>query len=626
MNSTKKERLKRLNKRDIAQEAMEGSVKNYHIDNDEQDQRSISWHAIQPQISRFKPHIKSLSYCLLLLATFSLLSLAGPLLVRHAIDVNFMDHDIKGLLVTTILYFLVLVLSFGFNFIQQVKLETVGQNIIRGLRIDVFSHIMRLPQSFFDRNPVGKLLSRVESDTEALRTLFTQSVVTIISDLLMMIGMFFIMFTISPRLSLIVFSIAPLVIFIVRYFNRRIVPIFLQVRRKTAEIYGFIEEYMIGVRIVQAFDQESNVVQHMDRINQAKLNVEYPGEVLSNYFGHMVFLMSTFATVMVLGFGGHWALNPQSGLTIGTLVAFLGYIQRFFGPIFHLSEQLNVIQRAAAGARHIQEILSVPHLIHSSLPNEIQSDVTSRTNEYEIEFDHVWFAYSENDWVLRDVSFQIKKGQHIAFVGPTGGGKTTLISLIFRFYDPQRGRIRLDGLDIRTIPLDVLRRRLGLVMQDIVFFPGTILDNLRLDDPSVTDSMVHHALEAMNAMNVMDRLEKGLETELSEQGANLSVGERQILSFARALVYNPNILVLDEATSSIDPLTEHRVQGALQTLLHDRTALIIAHRLQTILESDLIMVIQRGSIVERGTHSELIESKGVYWNLYQIQQNGRKAS
>ncbi len=603
---------------------MEVSVKNYHIEHDDDAQRSINWNAIRLQLPRIRPHLRSLLHCLALLAIFSLLSLAGPLLVRHAIDVNFKNLDVKGLSITASLYFLVLVLSFGFNFIQQVKLETVGQTIIRGLRIDVFSHIMRLPQSFFDRNPVGKLLSRVESDTEALRTLFTQSVVTIISDLLMMVGMFFIMFAISPRLSIIIFSVAPFVIIIVRYFNRRIIPIFLEVRRRTAEIYGFIEEYMIGVRIVQVFDQEAQVTRHMDRINKAKLDVEYPGEVLSNYFGHMVFLMSTFATVMVLGFGGSWVMTPESGLTIGTLVAFLGYIQRFFGPIFHLSEQLNVLQRAAAGARHIEEILSIPLLERSAPSTSEVREKDSESTPSEIEFDHVWFAYSGDDWVLRDVSFRINKGQRIAFVGPTGGGKTTLISLMFRFYDPQRGRIRIDGIDIRTISLDALRKRLGLVMQDIVFFPGTISDNLRLDDPTIPESKIREALEAMNAMDIIERLPVGLQTELSEQGMNLSVGERQIMSFARALVYNPEILVLDEATSSVDPLTEHRVQEALGTLLRNRTALIIAHRLQTILDSDLIMVIQRGALVERGTHAELMRLRGVYWNLYQIQQNGKK--
>ncbi|MBN1354983.1 ABC transporter ATP-binding protein [bacterium] len=585
--------------------------------------QKIEWPVLKQLLPRFRPHRWSLTACALLLAASSLLSLSGPLLVRHAIDVNFPDGDIPGLLQTGLLYFSIILLSFGVTYLQQVKLEIVGQRIIKEIRIDTFSHLTQLPQSFFDTHPVGQILSRIESDTEALRTMFTYTVVTILSDLLMMFGMLGVMFVLSPRLTLILLAVIPLVVFTVRYFNKRIVPIFVEVRRKTAEVYAYLEEYIRGAQIVQSFDQETNVIDRMNAVNRSKFNIEYPGEKLSNYFGHMVFLLSTLATVLILSFGGRWVLKRPDLLSIGTLVAFLGYIQRFFGPIFHLSEQINIIQKAFAGAKRIDDILNTPtqnQIVLKRLdPADSVTDKPEGRSEPVVEFQDVWFAYNPDDWVLKGISFRLEKGRRLAVVGPTGGGKSTIISLLYRFYVPQKGRISINGRDINRMNPEEFRSSISLVLQDIVLFPGTVIDNLRLDDPDISEEMVMRAINTVHAGDLIRRMDLGLKTQLTEHGTNLSVGERQLLSFARALVFNPEILVLDEATASIDPLTEHRVQGAMKTLLKERTALIVAHRLQTIVDCDEIMVIQDGRVMEHGTHSDLIAQKGLYFNLCQLQ-------
>ena len=571
-------------------------------------------------LPRFRPHLSSLIICGALLAAFSLFSLAGPLLVRHAIDVVFPAGDLIGLTLVSSLFLIIIVVSFWINYLQQVKLEIVGQKIVKSIRTDVFSHLTRLEQTYFDKNPVGNLLSRVESDTEALRTLFTYTVITMLSDFLLMIGMFVVMFVLNPPLTGVLFCVVPIVVLIVKYFNRRIVPIFLEVRRRTAEVYAFLEEFLRGSSVVQVFDQEETVSQRMNNVNKAKVDVEYPGERLSNYFGHMVFLLSMIATSLILGTGGAWIIKGYQLLTIGTLVAFLGYIQRFFGPIFHLSEQINVIQRAFAGAKRIDQILKTPAPETAAEHIDPHNRTTTSKHTFQgIEFTNVWFSYNDNNWVLKNVSFKIPRGRNIAVVGPTGSGKTTLISLLFRFYTPQKGTISIDGIDIQSMTIQDLRKRLGLVLQDIVLFPGSIRDNLTLEDHAIPDDKIIKALHTINAQDLVERSPDGLNGRISEQGSNFSMGERQLLSFARAMIADPEILILDEATSSVDPLTEHRLQDAVATVLQGRTALIIAHRLQTISQSNLIIVLHNGQVIQTGSHTELLGRDGVYKQLYQIQ-------
>jgi ABC-type multidrug transport system fused ATPase/permease subunit len=325
---------------------------------------------------------------------------------------------------------------------------------------------------------------------------------------------------------------------------------------------------------------------------------------MSTYFGNTIFLISTVDLSLILGIGGKWVIERPDELTVGTLVAFLGFIYRFFGPIFHLSDQINVIQKAFGGAKRINELLATP------LTGYEESDASPFLSERKgIEFKNVWFAYKDEEWILKDISFFLPEGHRLAIVGPTGGGKTTLANLLFRFYEPQKGQIFIDGIDISRIPLQVLRKRLGLVLQDIILFHGTILDNLRLEENSIGEERVIKALETINAKDLIDRFPEGLSTGLSEHGSNMSMGERQLLSFARALVFDRDILVLDEATSSVDPLTEKKLQNAVTELLKGRTSIIIDHRLQTIIESDFIFVSKHGTIKEKGSHKELLDLK-----------------
>jgi len=585
-----------------------------HYDEHDDRKNKIDWNVLRKLLPRVYPYRWILGFCGVLLLCSSLLSLAGPLLIRHAIDVEFIKKDLYGLYQIVIIYFLVLVISFVISYFQRVNIEIAGQKIIKQIRIDVFSHLTGMNQRFFDSNPVGQLLSRVESDTESLRALFTNTIVLIISDVLMMVGMIVIMFSISFKLTLILLSLAPFVIISIFYFNGKIVPVFIEVRKKTAEIYGFLEEYLKGSRVVQVFGQEENVIIKMDKVNKSRVDIEYPGHVMSTYFGNTIFLISTVAISLILGIGGKWVIERPDELTVGTLVAFLGYIYRFFGPIFHLSDQINVIQKAFGGAKRINELLATP------LTGYEESDASPFLSERKgIEFKNVWFAYKDEEWILKDISFFLPEGHRLAIVGPTGGGKTTLANLLFRFYEPQKGQIFIDGIDISRIPLQVLRKRLGLVLQDIILFHGTILDNLRLEENSIGEERVIKALETINAKDLIDRFPEGLSTGLSEHGSNMSMGERQLLSFARALVFDRDILVLDEATSSVDPLTEKKLQNAVTELLKGRTSIIIAHRLQTIIESDIIFVIKDGTIKEKGSHKELLDLKGIYWHLYNIQ-------
>lgn len=600
------------------------------VDTTDSTREKLDLKLIKALLPRFRPHLVRLIFCAILMGIGALLTLSGPLIVRHAIDNVFPSDTITALVKVSLLLLGVIFGSFIVNYLQQINLQIVGQAIVKKIRVELFAHMTRLPQSYFSKNPVGTILSRIESDTEAMRTMFTFTVVTLLSDLILVFSIFVVMFFLSWQLALLLFVMAPVVGFMTLYINNKIVPIFVQVRRETAKVYGYLEEYLRGVKVVQAFCQETQVSQGMNQVNETKFKVEYPGEWLANLFGHTVFFSSTIATILILGVGGYWSLRQPDIITIGTLVAFLGYIERFFGPVFHLSEQLNVIQRAFAGIRRIDEVLSLPiqEETCATFPARNQPDPVPINAEISaadpvitsgIEFRNVWFAYDDDDWVLRDINLVIPSGHRFAVVGPTGSGKTTLIGLLFRFHHPQRGNIYLDGQNIQQIPLTELRHRMGLVLQDIVLFPGSIRENIRLDDDSIPDSTVINALETVGASQIIRRNNQGLDRELTEHGSNLSVGERQLLSFARALVHEPDILILDEATSSVDPESENRIRSALDTLLCGRTSLIVAHRLQTILDSDCIVVIRNGQIEEMGRHQELLNQGGTYHNLYRIQ-------
>ena len=557
-------------------------------------------------------HEVELLVCLVILFVASGVSLVGPILVKRAIDVDIAGKDYRGLLLTVLLFVAAQLVFLLLNYVQRVKLETVGQTIISSLRERLFVRVTGMSLSFFDKNPVGRLISRVESDTEAMRMLFTSAVVTFLGDIIMFLGMLAVMAYVNLKLMLVTSLVLPPILTAAWLFSRKTTPLFLTVRKRMADVTAFLTEHLQGSAIIQIFGRERQAIEAMRDANQRKYRPSLKAELIVVTFFNTLFLTETVGVTLILWQGGKWALS--GAVTIGTLMMFMGYVRRFFEPLHRLSEELSTIQRAFSGAQRVFDLLDTE-------PEIADKPVTLTWKHFErgIDFENVWFSYDSNDWVLRDITFSLPKGQRWALVGATGGGKTSIISLLLRFYQPQRGRILVDGMDIRELSQEELRARIGLVLQDIFLFPGDVLENLRLGETSLSPDRVMEAARRIYVDDVLKRLPKGLETELAERGENLSTGERQLLSFLRALLVDPDILVLDEATSSVDPHTERLLRRAMKELMAGRTSLVIAHRLSTVMDSDNILVIHNGEVVERGNHSALMAQKGYYRKLFRLQ-------
>ena len=563
-------------------------------------------------LTLLKGHELELVVCLVLLFGASAVSLVGPLMVKRAIDVNIAAKDFRGL-VATVLVFVGAQLAFlVLSYVQRVKLETVGQAIISALRERLFGRVTNMSLSFFDKNPVGRLISRVESDTEAMRMLFTSAVVTFLGDIIMFLGMLGVMAYVNLKLMLVTSLVLPPILLASVVFSKKTTPLFLAVRKRMADVTAFLAEHLQGSAIIQIFGREKQAMEAMRDANQRKYEVGLKGELMVVTFFNSLFLTETLGVTLILWQGGKWALG--GAVTIGTLMMFMGYVRRFFEPLHRLSEELSTIQRALSGAQRVFDLLDTE-------PEIVDKPVTLKWGRLErgIDFENVWFSYDSDEWVLKDISFSLPRGERWALVGATGGGKTSIISLLLRFYQPQRGRILVDGMDIRELSQEELRARIGLVLQDIFLFPGNVIENLRMGDKSLGSDSVMEAAKRIYVDDILKRLLKGLETELAERGENLSTGERQLLSFLRALLVNPDVLVLDEATSSVDPHTERLLRRAMKELLANRTSLVIAHRLSTVMDSDNILVIHDGRVVERGNHSALMAQKGYYRKLFRLQ-------
>lgn len=560
-----------------------------------------------------KPHKRPLLFCLFLLAGATLLSLYWPILLKRALDVDIKNSDFQGLLVTALGIGLLQAVALALQYVQRIKLETIGQGVMVDLKRKLFDHILSLDISFFDRNPVGRLMARIESDTEALRMLFTNTVVLLVGDLLLMVGIYAVMFYYSWQLTLILLAVVPCVGLLIYVFERKTTPRFLEVRKKVAELTATITEFLHGMSIVQIFNRGAYVRQRVDYANELKFVEDRYVNIAVVLFFNTVFFFEPIGIGLVLFFGMLWV--KSGALTIGTISLFIILIWRSFEPIWRVSEQLSTIQKAIAGAKRIFALLSE----EQKLPDPIRPVHFSKL-EKGIRFEHVWFSYTGDDnYALKDVTFDIQVGKRVALAGVTGGGKSTVISLMLRFYDPQKGRITVDGIDLRDVPKAELRRRFALVLQDILLFPGDVHANIGLESEAITDEKILAAARTVEADRFIQKLPDGYRTEVSEKGANFSRGERQLLSFARALVADPDLLILDEATSSVDPETERTIQASLKRLMAGRTSLIIAHRLSTILDVDEILVIRNGEIIERGTHTELILMDGYYSKLFHLQ-------
>ncbi len=560
-----------------------------------------------------KPFKKWLAFCLLLLAVSKVIYLIGPNLIRRAIDVDITGSDYNGLLLTVGFYVLIQALFLIINYIFRVRMEIIGQKIMTGLRKLLFDHIMRMSVSFFDRNPTGRLMARVESDTEALRMMFTNTVVAMIGSVLLVFGMFFWMFIISPRLAAVVALFIPILSVLIYVYHRYTTPKWLVIRKRMADITATLTELLQGMQIIQIFARIKDARRRLYDANRRKYETEIRAELFVVLTFNIIFFTETMIIALVLYVGSQWAGVGQ--LTIGTLVMFIAYIRMFFEPVHMVAEEIAVVQKAVAGAKRIFSLLDTDEMV----PEPVRPVVWPNLNEG-ITFEKVWFSYTnDGNYAMKDISFNIPKGKRYALAGVTGGGKSTVINLLLRFYDIQKGRIMVDGIDIREIAKKDLRDKFGLVLQDIFLFPGNVAHNVSLSANGFDRNKVIDACRMVAADNFIERMPDQYETELSERGGNLSRGERQLLSFARALVFDPEILILDEATSSVDPETERLIQEGMATLMKGRTSIVIAHRLSTILNVDKILVVREGEIIERGTHNELLDQGGYYSKLFKLQ-------
>lgn len=584
------------------------------------------------------PHRKRLYKNLLLLMIANGLSLLGPVIIQKTVDLvtsptavtagsgipaASVDAIVPQIIWMSVIYVLVLLAFLVANYAQRVHLEIIGQDVITDLKQRCFNHIVGLSVAFFDRNPVGRLLSRVESDGESLRQFFSSVVVLIIGDALKLVGIFAILFYYSWRLTLAVLILAPVVLVLMYFYQRYTTPRFLGIRKKMADVIATMTEFLQGMSVVQVFNRQGLVQERMNDANRQKFRLDAEAHISHTTFFNLVFFVENVGIAAVTFFGATVLVGQVSGsggesMTVGTILLFIMFMRMFFEPIHRAAEELHVLQRAIAGARRVFALMKNEERIA-----EPQRPQPWAQFQDVIRFENVGLSYNGDErFALRNASFEIAKGEKVALVGVTGGGKSTIVNLLLRFYDPTEGRITVDGLDIRNLHTTDLRSKFGLVLQDIFLFPGNVRDNITLEQREISAEALEAASQLVTANRFIERMPQKYETEISERGANLSRGERQLLSFARALVFNPQILLLDEATSSVDPDTEKQIQLALNRLLAGRTSLIIAHRLSTILDADKILVIREGQIIERGTHRELLAQRGYYEKLYRLQFQG----
>jgi ATP-binding cassette subfamily B protein len=566
-----------------------------------------------------RPHLKLAFAALALLLVSAGLALVGPRLTQYALDVAIPRGDAGMLGNLAILYVLALVVDFLADYGQTLLTTLIGQRVMLDLRTRIFGHLQRLSISFFDRNPVGRLMTRVTSDVETLNELFSSGLVTVFGDVFTLAAIMGMMLLMNWRLALVAFSVIPLVWLTASIFRKHVREAFRDIRVRVARLNAYLQEQLSGMRIIQLFRREQAAYDEFDRLNQSQLDAHLRSITVYAIFFPVVEFLSSLALALLLWYGGLRALGGT--LTVGVLAAFIQLSRRFFQPLQDISEKVNLLQSAMASSERIFQLLDEPVTVLEPATPAILPE----SPRGEVRFEDVWFRYSETGpWVLKGVSFVAAPGRTVAIVGHTGAGKTTVISLLLRFYEPVRGRITIDGVDIREMSTHDLRGLIGFVQQDLFLFTGDVLHNLVLDAP-IPAAQAQEAAARVGADRVVRRLPAGYGHQLAERGRNLSVGERQLLSFARALARDPRILVLDEATSSVDAEAEAQIQQAIAELMRGRTAIVVAHRLSTILHADEILVFHHGEIRERGTHRALLAQEGLYQRLYLLQAGSGEA-
>ncbi|MBV8545056.1 MAG: ABC transporter ATP-binding protein [Acidobacteria bacterium] len=623
--------------------------------------------AFDPHLARrllryLKPYRARATFSVFLVILSSIMEIAGPAIVAVAIDLYvkplqgshvsgisqrigawLVGHGwaldpISGINFASAIYFIVLLGGFAVLYTQMVLMNLMGQYIMYDLRKQIFGHLQKLDIQFFDRNPVGRLMTRVTTDVDALNEMFTAGFVSIFGDIFVLLGIVGMLFWMNWRMALVLFSIVPLIILVSAWFRKGARITYRQTRVRIAAINAFLQEHISGMATVQLFNREADEAEKFEGLNMRHRDANLQSVFYYSIFYPVIELIETIGLALIVWYGGGQVLRGM--LSIGTLIAFFQYAQRFYEPISDLSEKYNILQAAMAASERIFKTLDTPPRILDEGKLEID-------HVESIEFRDVSFAYNEAgtrdegrgnapavaspsslvpasspaspEWVLKNVSFSVKRGDRIALVGHTGAGKTTVTSLLLRFYEPQRGQILVNGIDIREYSVTSLRALFAIVQQDFFLFTGSIAQNISLGDESISPERVREAARRVQADRFIQRLPNGYDSEVKERGAGLSVGEKQLLSFARALAFNPPVLVLDEATSSIDTETEVLIQEAIQTLMTGRTSIVIAHRLSTIRSADTILVFHHGEIRERGTHEELMQQDGLYRKLYEIQ-------
>lgn len=557
------------------------------------------------------------------------IQVVGPLLTRRVIDVAVPTHDGHIVTICTVLFFLALVVDFITSYGQTWLTSLLGQRVMRDLRMEIFGHLQRLSVSYFDRNPVGRLITRVTSDVETLNELFTSGVVSGIGDLFTLIAISVAMLIMDWRLALASFAVIPFVVIVSGLFRKGVRESYRDIRVRIARINSFLQERLTGMRIVQLFGQEKREAERFDDLNRSHLDAQLKSiTVYALYFPAIELLTSIALAILIVAGASRVHINA---LSVGTVAAFLQLVRRFFQPLQDLSEKYNILQTAMASSERIFTLLDTAPTVPD---RDERKEVRKITPGVEVAFEDVWFAYdlahlakhapgnsvdaAPVEWVLKGVSFRARPGETLALVGHTGAGKTTIVNLLMRFYDPQRGRITINGVDIRTMPLEELRSLIGYVQQDIFLFAGDIATNIRLSNP-LTDAEVVRAASEVGADRIIRDFPHGYAQVLGERGASISVGERQLLSFARAIAANAPLLLLDEATSAVDSEIEAEIHAALSVLVAGRTTIAVAHRLSTIANADMILVLHHGEVAERGTHAQLLERGGLYSTLWRLQ-------
>ncbi len=560
----------------------------------------------------FAPYKKQLALSILILMIISILQLAGPYLVKIIIDRYILKDHVKGLSLMIGVYLVVLLLIFVLQYINVYLMNLTGQNVLYDIRIKLFSHLEKMSLSFFNDNPVGRLVTRVVNDVESLNEIFTTGTVAAVGAFFTLVSIAIALLFLDPKLALMTFIVIAPLVYITKIYRSKAREAYRNIRSNVANLNSYIQENIAGMGTVQLFNREGENFTRFDSINKNNMDEQIKSIKYYAIYFPLIDMFSAVTIGLIIWYGGCKAI--QNMIQLGLLIAFIMYIQRFFQTIKDVADKYNILQSAMAASERIFGLLDTPEDITNP-----QAYIKLKEIRGQIEFKNVWFSYSSGDYVLKNINFVLKPGESVAIVGATGAGKTSIINLIERFYNVQKGAILIDGIDIREIDRVFLRRHIGIVPQDVFLFADNIENNIRLGDETIPLKNVYEAAKYVNVHTFVEKLHNGYKEDVLERGNMLSYGQKQLISFARALAFNPKILILDEATSSLDTETEMLIRDAMRRIIKDRTSIIIAHRLSTIRYTDKIIVINNGEITEMGNHEDLLAKKGVYYNLYQLQ-------